>query len=92
MDIQGTAVFSEKDIEIDNFINGGDNRFRGTGSVTNYGTIKSKEGDAILLGNFVDSLKSNQVVGVGAGEDLIILDKLEKTTFFEFNGLEQEQK
>ncbi|MDC0292004.1 filamentous hemagglutinin N-terminal domain-containing protein, partial [Verrucomicrobiales bacterium] len=56
VDVAGNLTLSTLDIDDNDFLNGGDNRFRGSSAagVTNFGTISSSEGDVIILGNFVE--------------------------------------
>ncbi len=78
IDVVGNLTLSTLDIDNNDFLNGGDNRFRGNSSagVTNFGTINSSEGDVILLGNFVENNGSigalNGQVALGAGGDIIV--------------------
>ncbi|MDC0311700.1 filamentous hemagglutinin N-terminal domain-containing protein [bacterium] len=88
-DVSGAVTLSTLDVDHNDFLNGVDNRFRGSSGVTNFGTIHSIEGETILLGNFVES---DRGVAMGAGGDIIVIDKPEKTTAFEFKGIEPVKK
>ncbi|MDC0311815.1 filamentous hemagglutinin N-terminal domain-containing protein [bacterium] len=78
VDVAGNLTLSTLDIDDNDFLNGGDNRFRGSSAagVTNFGTISSSEGDVIILGNFVENHGSigalNGQVALGAGGDIIV--------------------
>ncbi len=77
VDVAGALTLSTLDIDDNDFLNGGDNRFRGNSSagVTNYGTI-SAGGDVVLLGNFIDNRgvigSVDGTVAMGAGGDIIV--------------------
>ncbi|NNE91957.1 MAG: filamentous hemagglutinin N-terminal domain-containing protein, partial [Verrucomicrobiales bacterium] len=77
VDVAGSLTLSTLDIDDADFLNGGDNRFRGNSSagVTNLGTIMAG-GDVVLLGNFIDNKgtigAADGVVAMGAGGDIIV--------------------
>ena len=78
IDVGGNAVLSTLDIDDDDFINGGPNRFFGdsTTGVTNFGTINSAGGDVVLMGGFVDNQGQigalNGTVAIGAGGEILL--------------------
>lgn len=78
IDVGGNAVLSTLDIDDDDFLNGGSNRFYGNSNtgVTNFGTISSANGDVVLMGGFVDNQGQigalNGTVAIGAGGDILL--------------------
>lgn len=78
IDVGGRAVLSTLDIDNDDFLNGGTNRFYGnsTTGISNFGTISSANGDVVLLGGFVDNQGQigamNGTVAIGAGGDILL--------------------
>ncbi len=78
IDVGGNAVLSTLDIDDDDFLNGGNNRFYGSSNtgVTNFGTISSAGGDVVLMGGFVDNQGQigalNGTVAIGAGGDILL--------------------
>jgi len=78
IDVGGNAVLSTLDIDDDDFLNGGSNRFYGNSNtgVTNFGTISSASGDVVLMGGFVDNQGQigalNGTVAIGAGGDILL--------------------
>lgn len=78
VDVAGNAVFSTLDIDDDDFLDGGPNRFYGdsTAGVVNQGTITSTNGDVILLGGFVDNQGQigalNGTVALASGGDILV--------------------
>jgi filamentous hemagglutinin family protein len=78
IDVGGRAVLSTLDIDNDDFINGGANRFYGNSQtgVTNFGTVSSANGDVVLMGGFVDNQGQigalNGTVAIGAGGDILL--------------------
>lgn len=78
IDVGGNAVLSTLDIDDDDFLNGGANRFYGdsTTGVTNFGTINSAGGDVVLMGGFVDNQGQigalNGTVAIGSGGDILL--------------------
>ncbi len=78
IDVGGHVVLSTLDIDDDDFIDGGPNRFYGdvTTGVTNFGTISSAGGDVVLMGGFVDNHGQigalNGTVAIGAGGDILL--------------------
>ncbi len=77
IDVAGALTLSTLDIDDNDFLNGGDNRFRGKNGagVVNYGTINAG-GDVVLLGNFIDNRGTigsvDGTVALGAGGDIIV--------------------
>jgi len=78
IDVGGNAVLSTLDIDNDDFLNGGANRFYGDSraGVTNFGTVSSAGGDVVLMGGFVDNQGQigalNGTVAIGAGGDILL--------------------
>ncbi|MCB1230367.1 MAG: filamentous hemagglutinin N-terminal domain-containing protein, partial [Verrucomicrobiae bacterium] len=78
VDIGGLAVMSTLDIDDADFLNGGPMNFKGNSAagVTNLGTITSRGGDVVLLGNFVDNQGAvgapDGTVAFGAGGEFIV--------------------
>jgi len=78
VDVAGMMVMSTLDIDNDDFLNGGENRFYGnsTTGVSNFGTISSASGDVVLLGGFVKNEGQigalNGTVAIGSGGDIIL--------------------
>lgn len=78
IDVGGNAVLSTLDIDDDDFLNGGANRFYGDSNtgVTNFGTISSASGDVVLMGGFVDNQGQigalNGTVAIGSGGDILL--------------------
>ncbi len=78
VDIGGLGVLSTLDIDDADFLNGGPMNFKGNSSagVTNLGTITSRGGDVVLLGNFVDNQGTvgapDGTVAFGAGGEFIV--------------------
>lgn len=81
VDVAGNAVFSTLDIDDEDFLDGGNNRFYGgsTTGVTNRGTISSTDGDVILLGGFVDNQGQigalNGTVALGSGGEILVREE-----------------
>lgn len=78
VDVGGHAVLSTLDIDNDDFLSGGPNRFYGDSQtgVTNFGTISSAGGDVILMGGFVDNQGQigamNGTVALASGGDILL--------------------
>jgi len=78
VDVAGMMLMSTLDIDNDDFLNGGSNRFYGdsTTGVSNFGTITSSGGDIVLLGGFVNNEAQigalNGTVAIGSGGDIIL--------------------
>jgi filamentous hemagglutinin family protein len=78
IDVGGNAVLSTLDIDDNDFLDGGSNRFSGASNtgVTNFGTISSANGDVVLMGGFVDNQGQigamNGTVAIGAGGDILL--------------------
>lgn len=78
IDVGGNAVLSTLDIDDDDFLDGGANRFYGDSrtGVTNFGTIQSADGDVVLMGGFVDNEGQigalNGAVAIGSGGDILL--------------------
>ena len=78
VDVGGMLTMSTLDIDDNDFLNGGNDRFRGNTSagVTNFGTITSTGGDVVLLGNFIDNQGTigapDGTVALGAGGDIMV--------------------
>lgn len=78
IDVGGSAVISTLDIDDDDFMAGGTNRFYGDSStgVSNFGTISSAGGDVILLGGFVENEGQigalNGTIALGSGGDILL--------------------
>ena len=78
VDVGGMLTLSTLDIDDNDFLNGGNDRFRGSTSagVTNFGTITSQGGDVVLLGNFIDNQGTigapDGTVALGAGGDIMV--------------------
>lgn len=78
IDVGGRMVMSTLDIDDDDFMAGGPDRFHGDSNtgVTNFGTISSSGGDVVLLGGFVDNQGQigalNGTVAIGSGGDILL--------------------
>ena len=78
IDVGGSAVISTLDIDDNDFMDGGTNRFYGdsTTGVSNFGTIASAGGDVILLGGFVDNKGAigalDGTIALGSGGDILV--------------------
>jgi len=78
IDVGGNTVLSTLDIDDNDFLDGGSNRFSGASNtgVTNFGTISSANGDVVLMGGFVDNQGQigamNGTVAIGAGGDILL--------------------
>lgn len=78
IDVGGSIVVSTLDIDNNDFLNGGNNRFSGDSltGVTNHGSIFAAAGDVILLGGFIDNQGQigalNGTVALGAGGDFLV--------------------
>ncbi len=78
VDVAGMLTMSTLDIDNDDFLNGGDDRYYGNSSagVTNYGAISSANSDVVLLGNFLHNAGSvsapDGTVAFGAGGDILV--------------------
>jgi len=57
VDVAGMMLMSTLDIDNDDFLNGGSNRFKGNSSagISNYGSITSQNGDVVVLANFLQN-------------------------------------
>lgn len=81
IDVGGRVVLSTLDIDDDDFMAGGADRFfakegnTNTG-VSNFGTISSAGGDVVLMGGFVDNQGQigalNGTVAIGSGGDILL--------------------
>jgi filamentous hemagglutinin family protein len=78
IDVGGSIVVSTLDIDDDDILNGGSNRFSGDSltGVTNQGSIFAAAGDVILLGGFIDNQGQigalNGTVALGSGGDFLV--------------------
>jgi len=78
VDVGGRAVLSTLDIDDDDFLRGGPDRFYGNTNtgVTNFGTISSADGDVVLMGGFVENHGQigamNGTVAIGSGGDILL--------------------
>lgn len=78
IDVGGLMALSTLDIDDADFLDGGTMTFKGDSAagVTNLGTITSRGGDVVLLGNFVDNQGAvgapDGTVAFGAGGEFIV--------------------
>ena len=78
VDIAGMLTLSTLDISNNDFLNGGSNQYQGDSSagISNYGSISSRNGDVVVLGNFLQNAGSvsapDGTVAFGAGGDIIV--------------------
>ncbi len=78
IDVAGMLTMSTLDIDDDDFLDGGSNRFQGnTGAgITNYGAVSSSSGDVVFLGNFLQNAGSvsapDGTVAFGSGGDILV--------------------
>ncbi len=78
VDIGGLGILSTLDIDDADFLDGGTMTFKGNSvaGVTNLGNITSRDGDVVLLGNFIDNQGTvgapDGVVAFGAGGEFVV--------------------
>ncbi len=78
IDVGGLMTLSTLDVDDQDFLNGGANRFLGSSSagVQNYGSITSRGGDVVVLGNFLKNAGNvsapGGTVAFGAGGDILV--------------------
>jgi len=86
IDVGGMVTLSTLDIDDEDFLDGGQNRFSGLSSagVRNFGAVTSRNGDVVMLGNFLQNAGSvsapDGVVAFGAGGDMVVEQNVDGST------------